>query len=130
MEKIYQVPRRGSGTEFRKAFWTKVIKDQIASGMMMTRFCRMHELSVWALKSWKRKLKFYGKRKKSSEEAESKINFIPVRISSDNTEKAERDEQQKVEFTIRFRNGHSISISTTAVSQTFQDAITQVGKLV
>lgn len=136
MEKTYQIPpKRSCSAEERKIFWQQVIGDQIASGMKMAKFCRQHQLSVSALKCWKRNLLSEGLAKTcaTNKNTNAKINFVPVQVAvndiSQETDSKRKQKEQWVKINIEFRNGHSIMISTNDSSKILPTMILQVSSL-
>ena len=134
MENLYQIPPRGScSLEERTFFWQKIIAEQIASGMKMTKFCRQHQLSVSALKRWKRNLQS-GKEhvtvsattRQKIKAAATEISFIPLQVTQNNLAQKEKGQ---MEVNIRFKNGHSIIVSAADIHKIMPLVIEQVSEL-
>lgn len=64
----------GRGNSEREQYWRRVIRDQAASGLSISAFCRQREVSPASFFSWRRRLAADG-----GEEAAGK--FIPIELA-------------------------------------------------
>jgi hypothetical protein len=120
MENLYQIPSKPSSKSERNAFWTRVITDQIASGMDMTEFCRRHQLKFSMFRYWKYRSKI-GKSicdKNGAGENESIAKFIPLQFTSKEVyveqpqkETKEKADDRVTEIKIVLNGGHDLVIT-------------------
>lgn len=71
--------RRGSME--RRRHWSKVIRDQKASGLSISEFCRQREVSTASFYNWRRKLAEL-ELESSTERNETAAKFVPIEISA------------------------------------------------
>jgi transposase-like protein len=64
----------GHRSSEREEYWREVIRDQEASGLSISAFCREHEVSPASFFSWRRKLAAAGR-----EEVAEK--FLPIELA-------------------------------------------------
>ncbi|EKD46032.1 MAG: hypothetical protein ACD_69C00041G0003 [uncultured bacterium] len=49
----YQIPSSFNGIAEQRNFWTKIVEDQIASGMGAEKFCEQHQITFTKFHYWK-----------------------------------------------------------------------------
>jgi hypothetical protein len=125
MQNLYHIPSKPSKNSKRITFWSKVISDQINSGMSMRKFCRLHDFKYSSFKNYKYRIQKAAKAVDRSKEnnvqnlqnEKNITKFIQLQVTKDAPinirPESKNDDGEKSEIEIAFNNGHKIIISTT-----------------
>ncbi len=122
MNNTYQVPSRFLDEHEEKKFWSKIMADQKRSGMGMSQFCQLHQISFPRLTYWKytkRKKRSLSKQKKSLNNVRQDTDpnkFVPLQITSNlpfNEHDKEIGKDENVMTKILFKNGHKLILSSS-----------------
>jgi len=75
--------RRGRRDPRKEAFWGKVVREQVGSGLSVRGFCRRRRLSEASFYAWRRELKRRRQEEDSSggESSAPKQTFVPVTVA-------------------------------------------------
>ena len=65
----------------RERYWRAVIREQRASGLSISAFCRQRELSAGSFFNWRRKLA-ERRRKRTIEPERPAAKFVPIELSA------------------------------------------------
>ena len=69
----------GRGSKERERYWRGVIRDQKASGLSISAFCREREVPPASFFSWRRKL---ADRERSVAREDTAAKFVPIELPS------------------------------------------------
>ena len=140
MENKYQIPSGSCDEIEQQNFWSKVVDDQIASGMGAERFCQHHQInfSTFHYRKYKKAkanclLSKNVIRPKDKQHNKNVAKFISLQVAADvpsnesHKEGAADIQNEKVE--IAFKNGHKIILPLVISEANLLLLIKTIGEL-
>ena len=135
MENSYQSASNLYGEFERQIFWTKVISEQIASGISVPKFCKQNGLKFSTMRYWKYRSKIsvsthdYVEESNSSDDQTNR--FIPIQIASSSTNAINRisNKEETIEIKFIFNNGHKMIFPLSIPEENLATIIKIVSRL-
>jgi transposase-like protein len=66
----------------RRRYWSEVIRDQKASGLSISAFCRQRGVSTASFYNWRRKLAEHEQQRSDESSETTAAKFVPIEISA------------------------------------------------